>query len=72
MKPSVAARLKTKQPRASLTVRLPQELLARLEVTAEKWRAWAEANKADAGAVDRTFVIETLLSEALDRENDSK
>jgi len=68
MKPNVAARLRTKLPKTSLTVRLPQELVARIETTAENWRAWARQNKADATAVDRTFVIETLLSEALDRE----
>ena len=69
MKPNVAARLRTKLPKTSLTVRLPQELVARIETTAENWRAWARQNKADATAVDRTFVIETLLSEALDRES---
>ena len=72
MRPDTAARLRTKQRRGSLTVRLPQELLSRIESTAERWREWARANKADADAVDRTFVIETLLREALDRETNTK
>lgn len=63
-----AEALRSKRPKKHLSIRLPEDVLARIDQTADKWAKWAEANGSTVRGIDRTFVVETLLSEALDRE----
>jgi hypothetical protein len=58
----------SKRLKRHVSVRLPVEIVDRLDAAVARWAAWAEANSANETAIDRTFVIQVLLTEALDRE----
>ena len=63
-----AEALRSKRPKKHLSIRLPEDVVARIDATADKWAEWAAANGATVRGIDRTFVVEVLLSEGLDRE----
>ena len=49
--------------RKHVTLRLPPEVLQQLDIVLARWQSEVKHGK-----IDRTFVIETLLKEALQRE----
>jgi len=56
---------RVKHRRFHLSLRLPADLIAALDRVADAWQQEAGPTQAD---IDRTFVVEVLLREAVDRE----
>jgi len=54
--------------RQQISVRLPVALISRLDAAVKAWSQEAKRRGAEAD-IDRTFVLEVLLTEGLDRES---
>jgi hypothetical protein len=58
--------LRVRHRRNPVSLRLPADLLAAVDEIAAKWQKEASRTQAK---IDRTFVVEVLLREGVDRES---